>query len=172
MQKSMGQARLRFVLFALWVSSWALTSLTVLFAPALRSDQAIGYDQTLAAVLTITGLWIPGLTCFAVFWFPKEDRKRAARANVSREQAIGGIVLTSLYLLFLYVYVVSVTYVMPFDVDVRELQSGASFEEQIAQVLKYGLLLSFIGIAPTAWLTRVTPSTDRPAGASPADGAE
>lgn len=150
----MTQARLRLTIFRLWVGFWVVSTAVLMLAPWMRSDQAIGTEQIKPAVLSVTGIWVPVLTCLAAFWFPLDEQRQAQKRTTAREKAAGAIILTVTYLIFVLLLIIWPTYVMPYDFDTKALPEGASFSEQISESVKIALIVSPIALAPVNWLTR------------------
>ncbi len=154
----MDQTRLRLLLFGFWIFFWMIACV-ILVASAFRRDEAISIGQAMAGIMTVSGVWIPPLTCFAVYWFPRESPEDAQASHVARERAIGAIVLTIVYLLLVDAFVFSAAFISDFPTDHAELLSSESFEELLSQVVKIGLLVSPVALAPTAWVTKSTDSS-------------
>lgn len=152
----MSQSRLRIRIFGLWIAFWIFSSLQIIMAPILRSDNAIGDEQVLSAILTVTSVWVPALSCLAAFWFPEKERQVARSRNVSRERMIPAIVLTCVYLAFVLLLIFRSVYLVNYNFGLPELPEGASFAEQLTESVKIALILSPIALAPINWLTSET----------------
>ncbi len=148
----MTQSKLRILICSLWLGFWVISTLMLLLTPVLRSDNAIGYEQIPPEIHRITSIWIPALTCFALLWFPKEERARARERKPTTEQKFGAIAFTMCYLSILLLLFLWPCYIVPYSTP-GELPPGASFAEQMADGVKYGLTLSPIALAPTHFFT-------------------
>jgi hypothetical protein len=157
----MTQLQLRRILFFVWAGSYCIAVALMIFTPVIRGDMKIADDQTMKGVLSITGFWLPPLTCFCAFWFPKQERNRARSRRVTKDQVAAGITLTAAYVLMILACLWRVCITAGYVTQTPEglsLPPGAEFEERLADLVRYGLLLSPIAIAPTAWLSGVSPS--------------
>lgn len=149
----MTQARLRVRIFILWIGFWIVSTTCLILAPWLRLDMAINKGQIVSAVLSVTGIWIPPLTCLATFWFPQEEHQKAKEAIVSKEKVFAASALTVIYLLFVFVLIAWVVYFVDYYPQADELPAGASFQERLGDSVKVALLVSPLALAPIGWLT-------------------
>ena len=151
--KNLASARL--LIFSLWIGFWFLSAGALLFAPRLRP--AIGYDQVFPALGSISSVWLPVVSCLAGFWFPRRQRTNARRARGSRERILGAVVLTLVYLTFVFILICwsayFVDYTGPEFTTLGELPKGLSFQEQLDSALKSSLWLSPLATMPVIWLT-------------------
>ena len=149
----MQQSRLRISIFTLWIGFWVVSTICLLLAPWLRKDQAINTAQIVSALLTISGIWIPALTCLASFWFPQEEQRKAKNYVVSKEKSYAALILTVTYLLFVAILIVWAIYIVDYLPQADELPVGASFQERLGDSVKMALLISPLALAPIGWLT-------------------
>lgn len=149
----MRQSRLRTTIFSLWIGFWVISTICLVFAPWLRLDKAINKGQVVSSLLSISGIWIPPLTCLASFWFPQEEQRRAQNTTVTKERVYAAIVLTITYLLFVLLLVVWAVYFVDYYPQADELPVGASFQERLSDSVKIALLVSPLALAPIAWLS-------------------
>ncbi len=159
----MTQARLRIGIFTFWIGFWVISTISLVLAPWLRLDKAINHGQIVSALLSITGIWIPPLTCLAVFWFPLEEQKRAKNTIISKDRVYAALVLTITYLVFVLMLIVWAVYLVDYYPQADELPVGASFQERLGDSVKLALLVSPLALAPVGWLTGGHVSTS-PAG--------
>lgn len=151
--KSTKISDVRIKIFASWVAFWVFSTIAVVLAPFTRSDGAIGDEQVIPAIMALTGIWLPPLTCFATFWFPQDHRKAAQRRTINRERKIGAYVITFCYHFFVVILVARALYLVSYTSTTLELLAGNSFEEQISLVVTAGTLISPFALAPTIWIT-------------------
>jgi hypothetical protein len=150
----MTQARLRMIIFGLWLIFWIVSTALLMLAPWLRADQAVGPEQVKPAIFSITGIWVPVVTCLAAFWFPQDEQKRAQTVKAAGEKVAAALILTVAYLGFVLLLISWAIYFMPYDFQTKALPEGASFPEQISESVKIALIVSPIALAPVNWLTR------------------
>lgn len=149
----MTQARLRTVIFGLWLLLWIISTIILLVSPWLRPDRAIGPEQITAAIFSVTGVWVPAITCLAAFWFPQEEQRKAQDISVTPDRVIAAIAITVTYLAFVLVLIIWSAYFVGYDYQTKQIPQGGSFQEQIDGSVKYALLISPIALAPINWLT-------------------
>jgi hypothetical protein len=149
----MTQARLRMIVFLLWVSFWVVSTILLLLAPWLRTDKAIVPEQIKSAILSITVIWIPAVSCLAAFWFPQDEQRKARRVIVTKDKVAAAITLTVTYLLFVLVLITWSVYFIAYDFHTMELPEGASFPEQLSEAVKIALVVSPVALTPINWLT-------------------
>ncbi len=156
----MSLLRLRLILFVLWVGFWVISSLGVILTPTLRNDNAIGSEQFVGILLQITGIWLPPLSCFAAFWFPKSERRTSSHIAVDAEKMVGALGLTIGYLVVVSALLLSLLLGGKFQMDNQgNLLPGQSLNEQVADIVKYALLVSPLVLAPVSYLTGRTANT-------------
>jgi hypothetical protein len=153
-------ADLRINIFRLWIAFWILSTLGLVVSPWARTDKAIGAEQILSALLSISGIWIPPLTCLATFWFPQEEQQTARNTKATRDRVYGALTFTITYLLFVLGMVLWVIYIVDYYPESDELPVGASFQNRLDYVLKIALITSPLALAPIGWLTGAHTSKD------------
>jgi magnesium-transporting ATPase (P-type) len=149
----MTQARLRISIFTLWVGFWVISTISLALAPWLRLDKAINHGQIIPALLSISGIWIPPLTCLASFWFPLEEQRKARNIVISKDRVYAALVLTITYLIFVLMLIVWVLYFVDYYPQADELPAGASFQERLGDSVIIALLVSPLALAPIGWIT-------------------
>jgi hypothetical protein len=146
--------RLRLVVACIWLTFGFSATLLVILSESLRKD-IIHLKQVLPAIVQLTGIWLPPLTCFCSFWFKDANADARTRSIVDRERAILAIGLTSAYILILLVLLFVPLFIDQYPQDPITLEpQGPSFSTQITDITKYALLLSPLVLAPVAYLTR------------------
>jgi hypothetical protein len=152
----MKQSTLRMVIFGLWVGFAGILTLAVCIAPAVRSGPPPVLDsgETLTALRSVSGIWLPAVSCLAAFWFPKSERRQSVARVVPTERLIGALVLTAGYLLYALLHVSWVTYVVDYSNVAAVSPAGTSFLERLHEAVNYSLLLSPVALAPMHWLTQ------------------
>jgi len=149
----MRQSSLRLFIFGTWLSFWALSTISLMLAPWLRHDHAIGAEDVPAAILLVSGIWIPPLSCLAGFWFTSNERAQSARKRASSDRAWAAILLTCIYLMFVLALVIWPVYAVSYSGDVINLPTGGSFQEQLSSTVHIALAVSPIALGPLNWLT-------------------
>ncbi len=149
----MNQARLRLTILYIWGSAWVLAIVLTSLGPYLRQDGAIGNEQILDIIFTISGIWLPAFSCLAGFWFPSDVRKSAMEININREQSVAALLITAGYLTLIVYLLWRAIYLLEYSTDFLEPQPGASLEEEVSASVKLALLLSPVALAPINWLT-------------------
>jgi hypothetical protein len=144
----MSQSKLRVLIFALWILFWLVSTALVLFA---SSFPQIDRRDVMPALLSITGIWIPPLSCLASFWFPEQERLKATTKKVTGERAFAALVLSVTYLTFVLIIIAwqGFVYNSPSSFD----EKSGSFLEQIGDAVRLSLVVSPIALAPINWLT-------------------
>jgi hypothetical protein len=156
---NINQAKLRQFVFCLWVMFWLCSVVILMLGVYLRKDDSgkptILSNDVLPAVTSLAGLWIPPLSCFVGFWFPKQERKKANVSCTPRDRATAAVALTVGYQLFVIGLVIWATFLVPYQ-HPAELVSppGESFLDRIGGIVKLSLLMSPVVLTPTNWLTR------------------
>ena len=158
------QARLRMVIFGMWMLFWIVSTTLVFLSPWLRPDKAIDPGELGSVLLTLTGIWLPPLSCLASFWFPQSEMKRAQEVQVEKERVWAALLLTGVYLAFVMFLIAWPTYIIDYNTGSVELPEGSSFLERMAESVKIALVVSPIALAPINWLTG---GTAPPASAPP-----
>jgi hypothetical protein len=151
----MSQSRLRIIVFCLWLSFWVVSTVLLMTAPWIRNTPVpiIPRGEIRSAILSITGIWVPALSCLASFWFPSEERRKARKVNVTRDKVFAALTLTSLYLVFVLALLIYAIFLIDYNASSAVLAEGTSFLEQIDGSVKLGLVVSPIALAPINWLT-------------------
>src|ERR1051326_9360656 len=83
------QSQLRTTIFCLWLLFWIGSTLLLFLAPTIRNTYVvpiIDRGEIPSAILSISGIWLPALSCLAAFWFPAEERKRSRNVNVPKDK--------------------------------------------------------------------------------------
>jgi len=150
---TMKQADLRLHIFRLWVLFWIISTIVLILGPWARPDKAINTGQIMPALLSISGIWIPPLTCFATFWFPREEQNASRNIVVTKDRVYAGLTFTVTYMLFVLIVIVWAIYVVDYLPQSDELPVGASFQERLGDSVKMALLVSPLALAPIGWLT-------------------
>ena len=146
-------AALRLRLFLMWLAFWVAAVLCVLLAPVLRRDHFIGFESVTDLVMQLTGIWLPPLSCFVAYWFPKGPRK-AAEAMVAEEgQIIGGVCLTIVYMAGIIVLLIVSLYLVNYPHDAIGNIVGPTVSSRIGDLVKYALLASPLILGPVSYLT-------------------
>lgn len=144
----MSQAKLRALIFGSWVLFWLVSTAIVLYA-ATQPD--IDRRDIMPALLSVTGIWIPPLSCLASFWFPEQERTKALKVSVTTERVFAAITLTATYLIFVLVIIAWQIFI--YDRPGSFDEKGVSFLEQIGDAVRLALVASPIALAPINWLT-------------------
>src|SRR5689334_9339007 len=99
----MKHSTLRMTLFLTWLTSWLLANSLLIAAPALRKTSTIhviATEEIGPALLSISTIWLPPLSCFCGFWFPSSERQRGRDARVGTAKAVVAFTITGFYLSF------------------------------------------------------------------------
>lgn len=146
----MTQARLRMTILSLWIAFWIISTIALILSPWMRED--IARTEILPAIFSISGIWIPPLTCLAAFWFPQEEQKVAKLVSATRERIYAAIGLTVSYLTFVLVLIVWSVYLI--ESNQKTLDPGrVTLLGQIDESVRIALLVSPIALGPINWLT-------------------
>jgi hypothetical protein len=156
-------ADLRITVFLVWIAfAFLLTAIPLLLR--ICRPVACTPDQALQYAFSLTGLWLPALSCFAAFWFA--DRPRAA-AHISAGQRLATLALTGLYVAICWA-VVGFTLFPSQQLRPDGLPMGRLPAEQLAYAVGWLQGLSPVCLAPIAYLTGHVPprasSASSPAG--------
>lgn len=152
----MYQSRLRVTVFCLWLLFWVISSVLLFLAPSIRNTgttPVIDRGEIPSAILSISGLWVPALSCLAAFWFTTKERRKAKDVIVPRDKVFAAVTLTSIYLIFVIVLISWSVYFINYDDPSFVLSGGTSFLEQIDKGVKLALVISPVALAPINWLT-------------------
>jgi hypothetical protein len=149
----MTQARLRLHIFSWWLGFWFLTTIAAVLAPVFRRADGIGDQDVVPSILSISAVWLPPLTCFASFWFPRDNQRNAKRIRINSERTIGALSLTAAYLLTVLVLLLRPLYFASYESDGPVLSQGASLAEGLGSAVSVAALISPLALAPTIWLT-------------------
>jgi hypothetical protein len=140
-------------IFVLWISFWILSTIILLVSPFLRRD--IESLDILPAIYTISGIWIPALSCLAGFWFPQQEKSKALRVTVTKEKALAALVLSGTYLAFVLVLILYSTFFITANTETADA-GDITLLGQLTASVKIGLVVSPIALAPISWLTSST----------------
>lgn len=146
----MTQARLRVNIFILWVCFWVISTGVVLIAPFIRID--VERVDILPAIFSISGVWIPPLSCLAAFWFPQEEQTKARAILVSKERTWAALGITFTYLGFVLLLIVHSTYFVESNTESSD-PGNVTLLGQLSESVKIALAVSPIALAPINWLT-------------------
>jgi hypothetical protein len=151
----MNLTTLRLSLATLWIGFWILSSFAVILAPHLRGDQAVGSEQVIGVLIQISVIWLPPLSCFGAFWFPKSERRRSNPLRATRETVIGAMAVTTGYMVIVCWLLASLLYFERFSVvdDKGNPQPGNLLSARVSEIVKYSLLISPLALAPVGYLT-------------------
>jgi hypothetical protein len=153
---SMAQSRLRLIVFCMWIAFSFVVTAVVCVAPIVRNrggKPVLDSGLVIPALRSVSGIWLPGVSCLAAFWFPKRERRGAKTRTVPEERYYSAILLTAGYLLASTLAVVWIAWIVRYPDVSPELSEGTSFLERLHDVVSYCLLLSPIALAPVHWLT-------------------
>lgn len=151
------QSQLRVTVFCLWLLFWVISTALLFLAPAIRNAgpvPVIDRGEIPSAILSISGVWVPALSCLAAFWFPAEERRRSRNVSVPKDKVFAAVALTSTYLSFVLVLVVWSVYYIKYNDPSLTLSEGTSLLEQIDKSVKLSLVISPVALTPINWLTR------------------
>jgi hypothetical protein len=148
----MTRSKIRLVLVSEWLAFWALTTVVAALAPLLRSDHAIGSEQLMTILLSVSAIWIPPITLFVSFWFPSGLSTIEAPLRIDRERAIAALALNTVYLLLVLFLTVWALYLASYHSVTPELQEGESLLERLGALVRYALLASPLALAPIRWI--------------------
>ena len=151
----MTQSRLRISVFVLWISFWILSTVTLFVSPFLRSD--IERLDILPAIYTISGIWIPALSCLAGFWFSQQEKTKASGVTVTNEKAWAALALSFTYLAFVLILIIYSTFFIAASTESADA-GDITLLSQLTASVKIGLVISPIALAPISWLTGGTSS--------------
>lgn len=150
------QSRLRVTIFCLWLLFWVASTVLLFLAPSVTNVgpvPIIDRGEIPSAILSISGLWVPALSCLAAFWFPAEERRRSRSVNVPKDKVFAAITLTSVYLVFVLALILWSVYYIKYNDPSLMLSEGTSLLEQIDKSVKLSLIVSPVALAPINWLT-------------------
>jgi hypothetical protein len=154
-QAALTQARLRIILLLIWSASLLICVVGLLALPNVRI--AIGADQVLESVKSLTAIWVPVLTCLTTFWFgTHEARQRSQSLVVLGEQWAPAIGITFMYVSLITFLVFWVGYGIDYSAPEfggKSLGEAASFNGKINTVVQWAGMLSPFGTAPVIWLS-------------------
>lgn len=148
----MTRTRVRLIILCEWLGFWLLTTVIAACAPLIRKDGAIGGEQLMPALLSISSIWVPPVTLFVSFWFPTGDAAARRGRSVGAERALVAIALNTVYMLLITFLTVWTMYLAEYDFDADVLPEGASFLERLGAMVRYALLLSPLALVPIRWL--------------------
>jgi hypothetical protein len=155
------QARLIIYIFGLWISFWIITTVILVLSPWVRTD--IARTDILPAIFSVTGIWIPPLTCLAAFWFPQNEQRVAKLKEVTSDRVYAAIGITAVYLIFVLVLICWSVYFIEANHESPD-PGTITLLGQLDQSIKIALVVSPIALAPINWLTGGSSNTrrDRP----------
>lgn len=157
----MTQARLRTYIFGLWLSFWAITTVVLMLSPFIRAD--IDRGDIVPAIFSISGIWIPPLTCLAVFWFPHEEQRVAKVVPINKERVQAALGITVIYLIFVLTLIIWAVFFIEANVESPD-PGKVTLLGQLDQSVKIALVVSPIALAPINWLTGGSRPTAKPKG--------
>jgi len=140
----------------MWLGFSLIVTIVVCAAPAIRNRGGVPVIDTglvMPALRSVSGIWLPAVSCLVAFWFPKRERRAALAQSVPKERYIGAILLTLCYLFYATLSVIWVTYVDTYTDLSADLPTGTSFPERLNEAVEYCLLISPLALAPLHWLT-------------------
>jgi hypothetical protein len=151
----MNQALLRITLLSLWSASFLICIAGLVALPRWRS--AIGAEQVIDAIKSVTAIWLPVLTCLTTFWFGgHETRQRGQNLIVAAEQWVPAISITAMYVILITVMIFWIGYGIDYsspEFSLESLSVASSFNGKINAVLQWAGMLSPFGTAPAIWLS-------------------
>jgi hypothetical protein len=150
------QSQLRVTIFCLWLLFWVISTVLLFLAPTVRNTgpvPLIDRSEIPSAILSVSGVWLPALSCLAAFWFPAEERKKSKHVSVPKDKVFAAVTLTSVYLVFVLVLIVWSVYLIKYNDPSLTLSEGTSLLEQIDKSVKLSLVISPVALTPINWLT-------------------
>lgn len=153
--------RLVLTLTLLWAGAYAISAAAMLLGTLLATG--VVFDTILGALKTLSGLYIPVLSCFCGFWFG--EARNARDQQVPREHAIAALALTALFLGAVFVGVIwivyGVNYNSPAYKTITDHPAAPTLQQYTTNFVELMLLISFIATMPVMWLTghRITSAT-------------
>jgi hypothetical protein len=151
----MKQDKLRLAIFFLWCAFAVITTALICVAPWTRHRDGVPLIDTelvLPAIRAASFVWLPGLTCLAAFWFPKNERRAATQREISKDRVYAALVLTAGFLLYSVLQVAWVTYGVDYANPSNQLPAGTFFLSRMQDVVSDCLKLNSLALAPTHWL--------------------
>jgi|GEM_PF-5217838 len=141
--------------------AWLAFALVITFLPLGRmaGHQAFDGNGVFAIVKLLTGLWLPVLACFSVYWFSEGSEAPAKKALPTQGQAIGAYGLTALYALFCLGFIAMQLYLVEDKRDpITMVLLGDPLDKRLSDTVGWLQLLSPVLLGPIAYLTGKVPA--------------